>query len=276
LDEISGNGPGAAVGGANFTTGNIDEVALYSGRLLSNDVAVIYGAATGLGLHTADAEAIRAAFQPGASGYAYATNLLWERVTAGWPGQAIGATGGSVSSANAYEVMDTAGDGMQVVTNLKPTIATSPLSQTNYAGTTVTFSVQAFSSEPLNYQWFSSVSGALSGQTNATLILANVQVGQAASYTVRATNSLGAATSAAAVLAVIEPAISRPAIHADGHFGFTANGIPGNAYTIQSSTSVTGPWTVLTNLTVPTSGVISFEDPTAPPPSTQFYQVVFP
>ena len=276
LDVISGNGPGAKAGPANVPTGNIDEVALYSGRLLSNDVAIIYGAATGLGLNTADAETLRAAFQPGASGYAYATNFLWQRVTAGWPGKAIGTTGGTLAGQNAYVVMDTAGDGMQVVTSLKPTITTSPQSQTNYAGATVTFTALAYSTQPVSYQWFSSVSGALAGQTNTSLTLSNIQAAEAGSYTVQATNSLGTSTSTAATLTVITPKITQALIRPDGHFGFTANGIPGNLCTIKSSTLLTGPWTVLTNLTVGPTGVISFEDPTTPPATTQFYRVVFP
>jgi hypothetical protein len=268
LDVVSGTGP-------NATVGYMDEVALYSGRLLSNDVAIIYGAASGLGLNTPDAEALRSAFQPGASGYAYATNLLWQRVAAVWPGKAIGATGGTIGGQNAYEVMDAAGDGMQVVTNLKPTIASPPQSQTNYAGATVTFSVQAFSSQPINYQWFSSVSGALSGQTNATLTLASIQLAQAGSYSVQVTNSLGGNTSTPAVLTVVPPRIAQPKILPDGHFGFVANGIQGTICTIRSSASVIGPWTILTNITVGASGVISFEDPTTPPPTTQFYEALF-
>ena len=276
LDEVSGVGPGAILGGTYFTIGNIDEVALYSGRLLSNDVAVIYGATTGLGLNTADAEALRAAFQPGASGYAYATNLLWQRTLAHWPGSAVGATGGSLAGRDAYEVMDGSGGGMQVVTSLNPTIATSPQSQTNYAGATVAFSVQAFSTQPLSYQWFSSVSGALSGQTNSTLTLPNIQLAQAGSYTVQVTNQLGSASSAPASLTVISPTISQAAIQADGHFRFVANGIPGTTCTVRASASVLGPWTTLTNITVGATGLISFEDPTTPPPTTQFYQTLFP
>jgi hypothetical protein len=268
LDVVSGTGP-------NATVGYMDEVALYSGRLLSNDVAIIYGAASGLGLNTPDAEALRSAFQPGASGYAYATNLLWQRVAARWPGRVIGATGGTLGGQDAYEVMDAAGDGMQVVTNLKPTVASPPQSQTNYAGATVTFSVQAFSSQPINYQWFSSVSGALSGQTNATLTLANIQLAQAGSYSVQVTNSLGGNTSAPATLTVVPPRVTQPKILPDGHFGFVANGIQGTTCTIRSSASLSGPWTILTNITVGVNGVISFEDPTTPPPTTQFYEALF-
>ena len=276
LDVISGIGPGAKVGGANVTIGDLDEVALYAGRLLSNDVAVIYGAATGLGLNTADAEALRAAFPSGATGYAYATNRLWQRVAAHWPGKAIGATGGTLAGGDAYEVMDGSGGGMQVVTSLKPTVATAPVSQTNYAGRSATFTVLAYSTAPISYQWYSSVSGALTGQTNATLTLTNLQPAQAGAYSVMVTNALGGGSSAAATLTVVTPGISHPAMFPDGHFGFVAGGIPGTACQVRASAALTGPWITLTNLTVGTNGVIVFEDLTAPPPQTQFYQTVFP
>ena len=84
-----------------------------------------------------------------------------------------------------------------------PLITTQPASQTNVAGSTVQFSVGT-SGGLLNYQWnFNGT--ALSGDTNATLALTNVQTTNAGSYTVVVTNSLGSATSAVATLTVLVP-----------------------------------------------------------------------
>ncbi len=91
----------------------------------------------------------------------------------------------------------------------QPVITTQPSSLTNIAGTTATFSVEATGTPPLFYQWQFGVSDLLD-QTAATLVLTNVQFGNAGPYTVVVTNSGGSATSAVATLTVlIPPRISR-------------------------------------------------------------------
>jgi hypothetical protein len=56
----------------------------------------------------------------------------------------------------------------------QPVITSPPQSQTNIAGTTVTFSVEATDPLPVFYQWqFNSAD--LTDQTNTTLVLTNVQ-----------------------------------------------------------------------------------------------------
>ncbi|MEY2409469.1 MAG: hypothetical protein QOF48_2139, partial [Verrucomicrobiota bacterium] len=85
-----------------------------------------------------------------------------------------------------------------------PAISIPPLSRTNLAGSTASFSVTATGTEPLGYQWFFNVTNALSGAANPTLVLANVQRTNAGSYHVRITNSAGIVSSVAASLTVIE------------------------------------------------------------------------
>jgi len=93
-----------------FFSGTLDEAAILSGLWTPTDVAIIYGAMTGLGVNTVDAETLRAGFQPGGSGSALVGGKAWQRVSglAGLPG----ATGGSLATGNAYVVMDNAGNGM--------------------------------------------------------------------------------------------------------------------------------------------------------------------
>jgi hypothetical protein len=65
----------------------------------------------------------------------------------------------------------------------------------------VTFTAAASGTPAPTFQWFKGVD-AISGATSATYSLTSVSAGDAASYTVVATNAVGSATSSAAVLTV--------------------------------------------------------------------------
>lgn len=121
------------------------------------------------------------------------------------------------SDAGRYTVVvaNTAGsvissDATLVVRVVAPTIINSPASQVATAGSTVAFSVSASGSEPLVYQWkkgnsILSDSGNVSGASTARISLANVQPGDAGSYSCLVSNSAGTATSASASLTVNNP-----------------------------------------------------------------------
>ena len=83
-----------------------------------------------------------------------------------------------------------------------PSITQQPVSQTNLVGSTVTFSVAATGTPPLAYQWQKDGVN-LSGQTNASLTLANVQPSAAGRYRVIVSNAAGSVTSAEATLTVL-------------------------------------------------------------------------
>jgi len=85
-----------------------------------------------------------------------------------------------------------------------PSFVSQPVSQTNYVGTSAGFTVQAIGDFPLHYQWLFE-NEAIPGQTNGTLLLSNVQPLNAGDYSVVITNSVGAITSAVAVLTIILP-----------------------------------------------------------------------
>jgi fructan beta-fructosidase len=78
---------------------------------------------------------------------------------------------------------------------------TQPANQLAYVGQTVTIPSLALSSQPLGYQWYHGDSP-LANQTNASLTLSDVQLADAGQYFVTASNVLGAATSATAVITV--------------------------------------------------------------------------
>jgi hypothetical protein len=82
-----------------------------------------------------------------------------------------------------------------------PTITTPPASQTVVQGGSATFTVAASGTTPFTYQWKKG-GVAISGATNASLTLSNIQAGDAGSYSVTVTNSADSATSAAASLTI--------------------------------------------------------------------------
>ena len=86
----------------------------------------------------------------------------------------------------------------------QPVITTQPLSQTNIVGTTATFSVEATNALPIFYQWQKNATD-LTSQTNTTLVLTNVQTGNAGPYSVVVSNVDSAVTSDVATLTVLVP-----------------------------------------------------------------------
>ncbi|HEU5068781.1 MAG TPA: immunoglobulin domain-containing protein [Verrucomicrobiae bacterium] len=82
-----------------------------------------------------------------------------------------------------------------------PVFVVQPTNQAGYVGQTVTFTAQAQSPLPLHYHWQRGTN-ALPGQTNTSLTLSNVQLGDAGQYSVTASNALGVATSAPAALSM--------------------------------------------------------------------------
>ncbi len=85
-----------------------------------------------------------------------------------------------------------------------PIINVQPQSQPSYVGGTVTFSVTAVSALPMTNQWYLG-STPLSGKTNATLTLSNLQLTNAGNYSVVVGNANGSTNSAVAVLTVSTP-----------------------------------------------------------------------
>ena len=89
-----------------------------------------------------------------------------------------------------------------------PTLTHQPASRTNFVGTPATFQVLAGGTAPLSYQWRRNGTrltdgGATSGANTATLLLTNVQMANAATYSVVVSNAWGVVTSADAVLTVV-------------------------------------------------------------------------
>jgi alpha-tubulin suppressor-like RCC1 family protein len=91
-----------------------------------------------------------------------------------------------------------------VLTSLgSPFFVAQPPAQTVFSGVDVRFDAKALGTAPLRYQWqFNGIP--LTKATNASLVLPSVQLADAGSYTVAASNALGVAVSRGARLTVVE------------------------------------------------------------------------
>src|SRR5205814_1499103 len=76
------------------------------------------------------------------------------------------------------------------IINAPPTITTQPASKSVIPGQNVTFSALVGGTPPFSYQWKKNGTS-ISGATNATLTLNNVQPGDAGNFDVVVTNSSG-------------------------------------------------------------------------------------
>jgi hypothetical protein len=89
------------------------------------------------------------------------------------------------------------------VVSTAPGILTQPDTQTNYSGTDVTFSVVADGTGPLYYQWIRAGTGPIPGATNADYsFISQYPADNAASFSVRITNSVGSSNSVVVALTV--------------------------------------------------------------------------
>jgi len=95
-------------------------------------------------------------------------------------------------------------------TSSLPTITTQPQSQTVVAGSPATFSVGAYGTLPLTYQWSKDGNG-IAGATDSAYTIASAQTTDAGTYAVAVSNSFGFAISSNAVLTVNAPPPCAPA-----------------------------------------------------------------
>src|SRR4030066_2141479 len=103
------------------------------------------------------------------------------------------------------------GNGTLVIqaANIPPTITGQPSSATKTVGESVTFSVEASGTAPLNYQWRKNGAN-IFGAKSSSYTIPSVAIGDAGSYDVVVSNAYGSETSNAAILTVnkITPTIT--------------------------------------------------------------------
>jgi hypothetical protein len=116
--------------------------------------------------------------------------------------------------------------------SMPPLILVQPTSQTNHAGTTAEFGVNAGGTS-LSFGWLKN-SAAMNLATNQTLVLTAVTPADAASYSVTVSNSFGAVTSSPAALTVAAPLVIDSIRVSNGVASVNWNSIPGNNYSLHS------------------------------------------
>jgi hypothetical protein len=122
--------------------------------------------------------------------------------------------------------------------NAALSVVLSPTSRTNGASSTATFTTTAFSPESLNFQWQKNGTnlidgGNISGSTNSTLTVANVQDADAAIYNAVVSDATTSVTTSNAVLTVndtllfaTQPQSQTNLIGSNVSFNATAYGVP--------------------------------------------------
>lgn len=125
---------------------------------------------------------------------------------------------------------------------LPPTIAAAPASISVAAGQSANFAVAVNGTGPYTYVWHKNGSTTpIAGADGASYGIAATTAADAGSYTVRVTNSVGTAVSAAAMLSVT-PAVGTPAAPVITTAPVAAAALPGAAATFAAAVSGTAPF----------------------------------
>ena len=147
-------------------------------------------------------------------------------------------SGVATNKAGNYSVVVTNAAGRVVSSNAALSVVLSPKSQTNYASSTANFIVTAFGPESLNFQWQKNGTnlanvGNISGATNSTLIIANVQDADAAIYNAIVSDAANSVTTSNATLTVndslfiaTQPLSQTVGVGSNVTFAATAYGAP--------------------------------------------------
>jgi uncharacterized protein YdaL len=142
-----------------------------------------------------------------------------------------------------------------------PVIFKDPQDVTAVIGSNVTFRVEAAGANPLRYQWRKNGAN-VSGATNSTLTLSNLQVPHAGTYSVIVTNQFGTMVSSNAVLTIAAPALR---IQQTNGIRLTFHASPGFTYRVQYRSSLSsGSWSTLRTISG-ASGPVTVTEPILQP-----------
>lgn len=154
--------------------------------------------------------------------------------------------------------------------NLLPGIAIQPANQSVVAGNSAVFTVSAFGSAPLGYQWHFNGTNNISGATSSSYIIGDVLVFEAGTYSVLVTNIFGSTNSIGATLTVLQPgqtAISQLTINSN-LLSFIPQGGTSATYVVEYKNALSDTnWVPLTT----NSATMPFQDGTTQ--SSRFYRL---
>ena len=193
--------------------------------------------------------------------------------TALWVSNSVALVGG-VASLNipGYGVCTLVGQSSRV--GVPPAITQPPQNASVTAGGTAQFACTATGDEPLSFQWlFNNL--AITGATNSSLTLTNLQPFQAGQYSVQVTNAAGALISFPATLEVsgistvplVTPLISAALLGEDVQLSFNANF--GRIYSWLVSTNPSA-WTIATSFVSASTRPLWLVSPAASVPERYF------
>ena len=152
----------------------------------------------------------RATFELSTNGSTWAALGDGSRITGGWQLTGLVIPTNSIVRARGFAV---GGSWFVETVAGLPVLTSQPVSLTNNATTTASFSVTAYGGIPLSYQWLKNgVSlndgGNVSGAHTAALTLTNVLGADAGGYSVILSNATGSITSLVAGLTVVDPLLT--------------------------------------------------------------------
>jgi uncharacterized repeat protein (TIGR01451 family) len=114
--------------------------------------------------------------------------------------------GGSSGTWYIFDVLGSPAPDLEIqgilTTGVPPQLTLQPTNQVVLVGGSCQFNAAGAGTAPLLYQWWFNETNLLTGATNSTLVLTNVSLNQAGSYSVRILNDYGQAVSVPATLTV--------------------------------------------------------------------------
>ncbi len=164
------------------------------------------------------------------------------------------------------------------VLRMPPVILQQPTNRSVLTGTSPGFSVIAAGQAVLSYQWFARSNTTLAGATNSTLTLGQTSMlNNGRQYQVVVTNSWGSVTSSVATVTIL-PLPQLQAQSLSNRLQLTAQAVPGDAYRLQASTSLTPPvaWTTLATNLADALGWVQFSVTNIRTAPVRFYRLATP